>query len=71
MYELELHQVRATELQRRARDENQARAVIAVRRSERQAQRQAQRAARREGRVNTDAGRVGRALRGVRHHAAS
>ncbi|MCZ4098368.1 hypothetical protein C8250_029795 [Streptomyces sp. So13.3] len=67
MYELELHKVRATELQRRARDENQARAVIAVRRSERQAQR----AARREGRVNTDAGRVGRALRGVRHHAAS
>lgn len=71
MYEFELHQVRATELQRRARDENQARAVLAVRRSQRQAQRRAQRAARREGQVNQEAGRVGRVLSVVRHHAAS
>ncbi|MEU3464672.1 hypothetical protein ABZ721_32570 [Streptomyces sp. NPDC006733] len=74
MYELELHRVRATELQRQARQADQARALVAVRRDERRARR----AARREGRVSTDTvrvaadtGRVGRALRGVRHHAAS
>ncbi|MDJ0341406.1 hypothetical protein QMK19_05050 [Streptomyces sp. H10-C2] len=70
MFELELHRVRSAELQRAAAEENQARAVIAVRRSERKVQREALREARREGRVNQRTGRVGRALRVVRHHTA-